>query len=236
LTDEFPGQDPSQQPQYPPPPPVQQRPRKRHVLRNSIILGGAAVLALIVIAGALGSTTKGTKTHHSAPNSSSPSFSPTPTMAASVPLPCHARALTRRPRVHSTVKIRVRTAAHARVPATSTNGENASGRASARGQRVLRFRVENASAGTQVFVNIDVTRHSRTGSCQASFRPRRRPTPPPSSSAPPPVASCYPLTNGGNCYESGEFCRDSDHGVTGIAGNGEKIICEDNNGWRWEAA
>jgi len=55
--------------------------------------------------------------------------------------------------------------------------------------------------------------------------------PPPSSAAP---ASCYPLTNGGNCYEPGEFCRNSDHGVSGMAGDGEAITCEDNNGWRWE--
>lgn len=48
--------------------------------------------------------------------------------------------------------------------------------------------------------------------------------------------SCYPLTNGGNCYEPGEYCRDSDHGKHGIAGNGEAIVCEDNNGWRWEPA
>lgn len=54
------------------------------------------------------------------------------------------------------------------------------------------------------------------------------------ASSTPPAASCYPLTNGGNCYEPGEFCRSTDHGVTGVAGNGEAIECEDNNGWRWE--
>ena len=64
--------------------------------------------------------------------------------------------------------------------------------------------------------------------------------PPPTTVAPPvqhssaPISSCYPLTNGGNCYEPGEFCRKSDHGATGIAGNGERIVCRDNNGWRWE--
>jgi hypothetical protein len=56
--------------------------------------------------------------------------------------------------------------------------------------------------------------------------------------APPPPApapqACYPLSNEGTCYEPGEYCRDSDHGQTGIAGDGEKIICEDNDGWRWE--
>lgn len=50
----------------------------------------------------------------------------------------------------------------------------------------------------------------------------------------PVVQQCTPLTNGGNCYEPGEFCRNSDHGVSGVAGNGERIRCEDNNGWRWE--
>jgi hypothetical protein len=59
--------------------------------------------------------------------------------------------------------------------------------------------------------------------------------PPPPTTTPPPVApSCTPLTDGGNCYEPGEYCRDDDHGVTGVAGNGETITCEDNDGWRWE--
>lgn len=52
----------------------------------------------------------------------------------------------------------------------------------------------------------------------------------------PAAPSCYPLTNGGNCYEPGEFCRNSDHGATGVAGDGKSIQCEDNNGWRWEPA
>lgn len=57
------------------------------------------------------------------------------------------------------------------------------------------------------------------------------PLPPPTTAAP---VSCTPLTDGGNCYEPGEFCRNDDHGVTGRAGDGETITCEDNNGWRWE--
>lgn len=51
-----------------------------------------------------------------------------------------------------------------------------------------------------------------------------------------PVVGCHPLTNGGGCYEPGEFCRSTDHGVRGVAGNGEAIECEDDNGWRWEPA
>jgi hypothetical protein len=48
--------------------------------------------------------------------------------------------------------------------------------------------------------------------------------------------SCYPKTSTGNCYEPGEFCPHADAGMSGIAGNGEAIICEDNNGLRWEPA
>ena len=64
--------------------------------------------------------------------------------------------------------------------------------------------------------------------------------PPPTTQAPQPAQTtaqpqgCYPRTNGGNCYEPGEYCRTSDHGTSGIDGNGDAIKCEDNNGWRWE--
>ena len=54
---------------------------------------------------------------------------------------------------------------------------------------------------------------------------------PPASAAP---AGCHPLTSGGNCYKPGEYCRASDHGASGVAGDGEAITCEDNGGWRWE--
>lgn len=57
------------------------------------------------------------------------------------------------------------------------------------------------------------------------------PPAPPASTAP---ASCYPLSNEGTCYEPGEFCRNADHGKTGVAGDGKAIKCEDNDGWRWE--
>jgi hypothetical protein len=81
------------------------------------------------------------------------------------------------------------------------------------------------------------------------------PTPAPPTSAPTPIAppsppsnppatapapapavagTCHPLSNSGTCYRAGEYCRNSDHGVTGVAANGEAIVCTDNNGWRWE--
>ncbi|WP_131806048.1 hypothetical protein [Mycobacterium alsense] len=52
--------------------------------------------------------------------------------------------------------------------------------------------------------------------------------------APSALSGCYPETNGGNCYEPGEFCRRSDHGASGVAGDGENIVCQNNGGWRWE--
>jgi hypothetical protein len=66
------------------------------------------------------------------------------------------------------------------------------------------------------------------------------PPPPPPTTAPAAAPStptgCYPRTNGGNCYQPGEYCRNSDHGMSGVAGDGERITCEDNDGWRWEPA
>jgi hypothetical protein len=58
--------------------------------------------------------------------------------------------------------------------------------------------------------------------------------PPPPAASPAPAAGCYPISDEGTCYEPGEYCRDDDHGVTGVAGDGESIECEDNDGWRWE--
>ncbi len=58
-------------------------------------------------------------------------------------------------------------------------------------------------------------------------------TPAPTTPAPTPTG-CYPLTSTGKCYEPGEYCSNADHGMSGVAGDGEAIICENNNGWRWE--
>jgi hypothetical protein len=68
--------------------------------------------------------------------------------------------------------------------------------------------------------------------------------PPPATTAPAPATSapaapatpagCYPTSDEGTCYEPGEYCRDDDHGMSGVAGDGESIVCEDNDGWRWE--
>lgn len=184
------------------------------------------------------------------PTSASPPATVTPA-AASSRLACHAQATNARPRDQAIVGIRVRTVARAWVAASGTllSGQKAAGRASARGRRTLWFKVGDATPGDRVVVEVRVSRRARKGACQASFQLRSAaalttPTQPaapssPASSpapAPPPTtaSSCYPLSNEGTCYEPGEYCRDDDHGVTGVAGDGEKIICEYNDGWRWE--
>jgi hypothetical protein len=180
---------------------------------------------------------------------------PQPTARAvdSSPLACRARATSQRPRDHTTVGIQVRTVAHAWVTVAGTpsflTDQSANGHASAHGTRTLRFSVAGATPGGRLVVDIRVSRPGRKGTCQASIRPRSDPRPaaqptapaqpaaPPSPApAPPPTtaASCYPISDEGTCYEPGEFCRDDDHGTSGVAGDGEKITCEDNDGWRWE--
>jgi hypothetical protein len=49
-------------------------------------------------------------------------------------------------------------------------------------------------------------------------------------------AGCHPLSDEDTCYKPGEYCRNANHGESGIAGDGKAIICEDNDGWRWEPA
>ena len=60
------------------------------------------------------------------------------------------------------------------------------------------------------------------------------PTPTPTPTPAPTPTGCYPLTSAGNCYEPGEYCPTADHGMSGVAGDGKAIVCENNNGWRWE--
>jgi hypothetical protein len=60
------------------------------------------------------------------------------------------------------------------------------------------------------------------------------PSPPAASAPAASPAGCYPLSDEGTCYQPGEYCRDSDQGMTGVAGDGGSIICEDNDGLRWE--
>jgi hypothetical protein len=168
--------------------------------------------------------------------------------AAKAPLSCHASVTSRHPADFTTVGIRVRTAPHARISTTAefrhstvTHGH----RASRTGRQTIWYQINAAKLGYQVVINVTTSRHGRKGYCGTWFTPPRPPRvvvpspPAPAPSTPAPAtsaASCYPLSDEGTCYEPGEFCRDSDQGMTGVAGDGEKIICEDNDGLRWEPA
>jgi hypothetical protein len=216
----------------------------------------AAVVALAIIGSAMShppAKVSQTASVQTPPSSPSPSASQAAQLTS---LSCQAHPTSRRPRDHSTVRVRIRAAARAQVRVTGAlslvNGERPIGRASATGTRTVRFRVGGATPGVRLVITVHVARNGSRGTCRTSFRPRpalaapvaapAQPAPaqpaaaPSSVSSPPPPASCYPLSDEGTCYEPGEFCRDSDHGATGLAGDGEKIICEDNDGWRWEPA
>jgi len=76
---------------------------------------------------------------------------------------------------------------------------------------------------------------ANVGPSRPAAPPPSRPTSPTPTQTPSPTPTgCYPLSNEGTCYEPGEYCRNDDHGASGVAGDGEAITCEDNNGWRWE--
>ena len=251
-----PGQPPwSDGSQYEPPqlysPPSAKRRRLR---RHPVWSGLIAILGLLLIIAAITGPKPAKVSHTTAAPVTS-----TPAAHKPTPLKCQAQATSKRPRDHATVTIRVHTVARAKVTATSPlallKHESATGSASDNGTRILRFHVGDATPGTRVGIVVRVSYRDSTGSCRASFWPRTAaaPSPPATQPAAPPAtqpgappsstpaapataASCHPLTNGGNCYEPGEYCRNADHGMSGIAGDGEAIICEDNNGWRWEPA
>jgi len=120
-------------------------------------------------------------------------------------------------------------------------------RADAAGLHTFWFTLGSAPPGYRVKVDVRVSANGQKRTYRAWFTPRQRPPPPvpapaptpapaPSQSAAPPPASCHPIASSGNCYEPGEFCSQADAGMSGVAGDGEAIICENNNGLRWEPA
>ena len=167
-----PGQPPwSDGSQYEPPgqhsrPPAKRRWPRRHPVWSALI---AILGLLVIIAGITGP--KSAKASHTTADAA------TSTPAAhKPPLKCQARVMSKRPRDHSTVVIRVQTVAHAEVTATSTvallKKESAAGPASGNGTRTLRFQVGDAMPDIRVVVHVRVSYHGSTGSCQASFWPR----------------------------------------------------------------
>lgn len=118
------------------------------------------------------------------------------------------------------------------------------GLANGDGQANVSFNIGDATSGRKVNVVVTVVQGNSAGRCATSFTPHAQESsaPSPASSAPPSTgsapssASCYPLDAEGSCYRAGEYCSDADHGDSGVAQNGEAIICENNDGWRWEPA
>ncbi|QIY95443.1 hypothetical protein HEP87_17095 [Streptomyces sp. S1D4-11] len=47
------------------------------------------------------------------------------------------------------------------------------------------------------------------------------------------TGTCSIVSNSGNCYEAGQYCRNSDHGASTTDADGAGITCAYRNGWRW---
>ena len=207
------------------------QPPKRHRGRN-IALGIIGVLILIIIISAIASG--GTKSQPtSAPASSSPASSsaPVPRSGATVKV-----VLTARQR-HFVTDIRAQIALTRSAPAIAAIGRQVC--------TLRRDGMRQADVVAQLSVTAHqaaVTRLAERDLCRRYLPkpPRPKPAPPSPASPPPPATSapqpagCYPRASSGNCYQPGEFCPHADAGMTGVAGDGEKIICTDNDGLRWE--
>jgi hypothetical protein len=214
-------------------------------------------IAIAVLLAAVAGCASGNGSKSAALATANPTPRPSATSAveATASVACHASAVRWRPADHTVATIRVHTVAGAQVSASGPlawlHGGGAAIRAEADGTRTLRFLVGDAAPGSLVVITVRVSSGGGTGTCRARLRPRpgvvtaaapaqpapaqpapAQPTTPPP--APQPAATCYPISDEGTCYEPGEFCRDDDHGMTGLAGDGETIVCEDNDGWRWE--
>ncbi|MDI9832466.1 hypothetical protein [Streptomyces sp. KAU_LT] len=51
------------------------------------------------------------------------------------------------------------------------------------------------------------------------------------------TGTCSIVSNSGNCYSAGQFCRNSDHGATTTTASGSRIRCVFSpNAWRWKYA
>ncbi|MQY33273.1 hypothetical protein SRB17_12340 [Streptomyces sp. RB17] len=49
--------------------------------------------------------------------------------------------------------------------------------------------------------------------------------------------TCSIVSNAGNCYSAGQFCRNSDHGATTTTAGGTPITCSySGSSWRWTYA
>jgi hypothetical protein len=213
------------------------------------LIGGLTALALVL--GAVGCTSGHRPAVTAASTSTSATATPTAT-PTNTQLTSTVSVTGRHPRDGSKIGISVFTAPGAQISVVAhfqTGDWTKSARADAMGMYTFWYQIGSATPGYQVKVDVRVSAHGQKLSSRAWFTPRQRPpppapkptpaptvTPPPATTAPSAPASCYPIASSGNCYEPGEFCPHADAGMRGVAGDGEAIICEDNNGLRWEPA
>ena len=241
-----------QSPDWQPPPP--QPPRKSWPARHKVwttVLAAVGVLVVLNIIGAAVGSPKSTPTASVstplASISSSPTPSPTPTASPPpAPLTSTASVTRRHPRTGTKVGVSVVTAPHARITAIAhfeTGDRDKTARADSTGLHTFWFPLASVPSGIRVTVVVRVSAHGQKRSTRVWFTPRQPPPPPapapaPKATTPPPAppAGCYPKASTGNCYQPGEFCPHADAGMHGIDGSGNPIICEDNDGLRWEPA
>ena len=201
-----------------------------------------AVLAVSALALAACSSTHTQATNAATASASTASQSPTQTTSPP-PLTSTATVTRRHPITGTTVGVLVSTTPGARITVVAhfeAGDRKKTARADSTGSRKFWFSLGSAPPGVRVTVIVRVAAHGQKRSTRVWFSPRQPPpppAPPTTAPAPPPAPSgCHPIASSGNCYEPGEFCPHADAGMTGVAGDGETIICEDNNGLRWEPA
>lgn len=100
--------------------------------------------------------------------------------------------------------------------------------------RELGILLTRADGGGDAITTASATFDSDFGHAPSWALPKPKPTSTPVPTPMPTPTGCYPTTSSGNCYEPGEYCSNAEHGMSGVAGDGEAIICENKNGWRWE--
>jgi hypothetical protein len=214
------------------------------------LIGGLCVLAFVLAAGCASAERPAAPAAPATATTPAPIATATSPAAPAPPPLTVTTSLTRRhPLAGTKIGIAVFAVPGARITVVahfSAGDSTRSAHAGAAGVHTFWFHLGSATPGYRVKVSVRVSAHGQKLASRAWFIPRQRPPPPAPAPAPAPStvsspsaappAGCSPKTDSGNCYEPGEFCRSTDHGMHGIAGNGEPIVCADNNGWRWEPA
>ena len=203
-----------------------------------------AVLAVSALALAACSSTHTQAT--TASTASASTASPTPTQTTSPPPPplTSTASVTRRhPITGTTVGVLVSTAPGARITVVAhfeAGDRKKTARADSTGLRKFWFSLGSAPPGVRVTVIVRVAAHGQKRSTRVWFSPRQPPpppAPPTTAPAPPPQpAAAIPLSQQRQLLRAGRVLPRKRRGMTGVAGDGETIICEDNNGLRWEPA